>query len=216
MTKYPLAWPPGWPRTPAGKRIPGPFRVSKDRVAESKYTSYRELSMLEASQRVVDELRRFGVPGGDSIVSTNIKLRLDGFPRGDQPMPADPGVAVYWRRPDDRQTKCMAIDIYNRVEHNIAGIAATLHAMRAIERHGGSRILDRAFEGFIALPAGQKPWRQVFGFADDEKISHLRLEGAYRTARSEAHPDRPEGTEEKFRVVQQAYEAACRELGFQP
>jgi hypothetical protein len=61
----------------------------------------------------------------------------------------------------------MAIDQYDRVEHNLAAIAATLDAMRAIKRHGGAEILDRAFTGFTALPApmaGGKPWRQVLGF----------------------------------------------------
>jgi hypothetical protein len=105
------------------------------------------------------------------------------------------------------------------VEHNLAAIAATLEAMRAIERHGGAEILDRAFTGFTALPppvVGQRPWREVFGFAPDEEVSPLRLEGAYRTARGEAHPDRPGGSHEQFLAVQAAYEAGCRELGNPP
>lgn len=43
----------------------------------------------------------------------------------------------------------------------------------------------------------------------------LSNRGAYRTARSEAHPDKG-GSEEAFLAVQAAYEAAARELGFTP
>jgi len=47
----------------------------------------------------------------------------------------------------------MAIDIYDTVAGNLAAVAATLDAMRAIERHGGAQILKRAFQGFKALPS---------------------------------------------------------------
>ena len=54
-----------------------------------------------------------------------------------------------------------------QVEESLAAIAATLDAMRAIERHGGARVLERAFTGFTAVPApdARKHWREVFGFA---------------------------------------------------
>ena len=38
----------------------------------------------------------------------------------------------------------MAIDAYTRTADNLAAVAATLEAMRAIERHGGAQILERA------------------------------------------------------------------------
>ena len=77
---------------------------------------------------------------GDSIISTNLKLRLDGLPRSDQKEPDDPGVAVYWQRLS-KPKKVMAIDLYDRIADNLAAIGATLNAMRAIERHGGALIL---------------------------------------------------------------------------
>ena len=61
-----------------------------------------------------------------------------------------------------------------------------------------------------------KPWREVLGFAPDEEVSPLRLEGAYRTARSDAHPDHEGGSHEAFLAVQAAYEAGMRELGNPP
>lgn len=205
MTKYPLTWPAGWRRTPAHRRVPG------------RFTHYKqELNLQTAVTRLMHALELLGVGQNDVVLSTNLKLRLDGFPRSDQPMPVDPGAAVYWTRVGNPTAKCMAIDQYTRVEQNIAGLAATLDAMRAIERHGNAMMLDRAFEGFIALPAGQKPWRQVFGFADDQEVSRIEVEGAYRTAAMESHPDRPGGSHDAFLAVQAAYEAAARELGFKP
>ena len=47
-------------------------------------------------QRVLEKL---GVNVADvSIVSTNLKLNLSGLPRGDQGVPSDPGVAVYFQK----------------------------------------------------------------------------------------------------------------------
>ncbi|KVD37855.1 hypothetical protein WJ41_22830 [Burkholderia ubonensis] len=65
------------------------------------------------------------------------------------------GVAVYWETRAGAR-RVMAIDQYTRVADNLAAVAATLDAMRAIERHGGARILERAFTGFAALAAAEK------------------------------------------------------------
>ena len=79
----------------------------------------------------------------------------------------------------------MAIDQYFRVADNLAAIAATLEAMRAIERHGGAEILDRAFTGFTALPAPEQPFHVlgVSATATDEEI-----ETAYRRLAMQHHP----------------------------
>lgn len=213
---YPLQWPAGWKRTPHHQRVRAQFGravyVPSTQPGGTGYTQKGDLSINDAVTRVRQELGRMQVREDDVVISSNLVLRLDGFPKSGQAQPADPGAAVYWRIRD--QTRCMAIDQYTKVEHNLAAIAATIDAMRAIKRHGGAEILDRAFTGFTALPAptaGQKPWRQVFGFADDEEVSPLRLEGAYRTARSEAHPDKG-GSQDAFLAVQAAYEAGMREL----
>lgn len=214
---YPLAWPTGWKRTPAENRKGGKFvRTEKVYSDTSSRTKTYQMTVEVARKRLIAELDRMGIPDYQVILSTDIPLRKDGFQRSDYE-PANPGAAVYWRDRDEQRV--MAIDLYDRVADNIAALAATIEAMRAIERHGGAVILDRAFSGFAALPApvtGQKPWREVFGFAQEETVSAIRLEGAYRRARGEAHPDRPKtGSHEKFLAVQAAYEQAARELGFQ-
>lgn len=221
---YPLAWPVGWKRTEPVKRRRAQFgktvrQYTNDRT--HSWSSKGEISVNDAVNRIRAELGRMRIMEDNIVISTNLRTRLDGLPRSDQRMPEDPGAAVYWQdnTVDGWPRRCMAIDQYDRVEHNLAAIAATLEAMRAIERHGGATILDRAFTGFTALPppmTGQKPWREVFGFAPSEEVSQLRLQGAHRTARSEAHPDRDGGNHEAFLAVQAAYEQACRELGFQP
>ena len=219
---YPLAWPVGWKRTEPVKRRRAQFgksvHVPSSTPGVSGYSRKGEISIADAVARCGAELRRIGISDEDTVISTNLKLRLDGLPRSDQRRPDDPGAAVYWVERSSAAKRCMAIDRYDLVEHNLAAIAATLDAMRAIERHGGAEILDRAFTGFIALPAptvGQKPWRQVFGFKEGDEVSPTCLEDAWRALRSAAHPDKG-GSPEAFQGLQQAYEAGCRELGNPP
>jgi hypothetical protein len=170
---YPLTWPQGWPRKKSYQRSRAKFS-----------TSGRVLSVMDGIQRVLLELERLGVKRDDLVISTDIPTRLDGLPRSDRSV-ADPGVAVYWRKGKD--TRCMAIDRYDRVADNLAAIAATLEAMRAIERHGGAEILDRAFTGFVALPAPEQ-WWQVLGVA--ENATGEEIDAAWRRLAARHHPDR--------------------------
>lgn len=200
---YPLAWPAGWKRTPASGRVHGKF--NKKTRDSSSYATKRSVTIAEALARVRDELERMGIHADDLVISTNLTLRLDGFPRSDQREPADPGVAVYWRARFDtsQPPKCMAIDSYLRVADNLAAVAATLDAMRAIERHGGAMILQRAFQGFTALPGPMaEDWREVLGTTDPE--------GNYKRLRAQCHPDRG-GDAEQFQRVQRAWEQYQRE-----
>lgn len=218
---YPLQWPAGWKRARPDRRFRGSFskgeRSYSTDGASSRIT-YKDLTVADAVQRVAAELRRMGVTENDMVISTNLKLRMDGLPRSDQPRPQDPGVAVYWIDRASGTRRCMAIDMmYDIVEHNLAAIAATLDAMRAIERHGGAAILDRAFTGFTALPpplAAARPWREVLGVAFDERDAG-RIRECYRICRSKTHPDKG-CSSEAYQAVDRAYEQAQRELGFQP
>lgn len=187
ISRYPLQWPAGWPRTPAHRR--GWAKFAKKRTGGFGSDS---LSIADGLGRVLGELSRMGVRDGDVVISTNVPTRLDGLPRSDQGNPADPGVAVYWRKKD--ATKVMAIDHYARVADNLAAVAATLDAMRAIERHGGAAILDRAFVGFEALPApgntAARSWREVLEIAPGVRPTLDEISQAYRRLASKAHPDK--------------------------
>lgn len=205
---FPLSWPTGWKRCPAGDRTRA--RFGKQRREYSSYTQPNgersswitrgEVTIAEGVNRIRAELSRMGIDDNDLVISTNLQLRLDGLPRSGQRDPDDPGVAVYWTDRYDRTQppKCMAIDRYDRVADNLAAVAATLEAMRAIERHGGAEILNRAFAGFAALPGpAQESWRDVLDAGDPE--------GSYRRLRAQHHPDRG-GQAVEFQRVQRAWE----------
>ena len=167
MQAYPLQWPQGWPRTPAAKKKPGLFNTRSTKMyANGAMATYRsDISISSGVKRVLDELDKLiGTAGGDIVISTNLKTRPDGLPYSGQGEPQDSGVAIYWR--DRGHMRVMAIDRYLRVADNLAAIAATLQAMRAIDRHGGAQILERAFTGFDTLPPSDNfdPW-QVLGIA---------------------------------------------------
>lgn len=203
MTKYPLTWPTGWRRTESYRRDQASFSKAR-----------RQLSVYDGTQRVIHEMRRFYVPESRVIISTNVKLRLDGLPLSNQAEPHDPGVAVYWTKKGKDQV--MATDRYTRVADNLAAIAATLEAMRAIERHGGAQILERAFLGFTALPE-PKNWRDTFRMhgldphmSRGEVLSNAR--DIYKRMAMEHHPDRG-GDPEKMAEINRAWSDAKRELG---
>jgi hypothetical protein len=202
ITAYPLQWPTGW------KRATG--RKDARFLSKSYGRPARALSISEGVERALSELDRMGYGRNDVVISTNVELRLDGLPRSDRSEPGDPGVAVYWRTRSG-QNKVMAIDIYTRVADNLAAVAATLEAMRAIERHGGALILERAFTGFTALPAPSeaRQWWEVLGVPRDAKREDVKA--AYRRLASAAHPDKPGGSHERMAALNAAQEAALKE-----
>jgi hypothetical protein len=217
---FPLSWPAAWKRTPEHQRTRSKFGKASRQEGygdNKRWVPGRDLTIAEGTQRVLLELGRMGISrervGDDVVISTNLRLRLDGLPVSSQAEPRDPGVAVYWREALGGR-KVMAIDIYDRVADNLAAVAATLDAMRAIERHGGAAILERAFTGFTALPAPivagmKRPWRAVLeidGAVNEEAVSR-----AHRVLSMKHHPDRG-GTDEKMAEINAARDEALAEL----
>lgn len=214
IQRFPLQWPSGWRRTT--NRQHAAFNrkeVVKDAYGPGQHGQQtKRLSIGDAVKRVHYELERLGVKHvqEDVVISTNLRVNLAGVPRGDQGDPSDPGAAVYWELKGRRQ--CMAIDRYWRVADNLAAIAATLEAMRAIERHGGGEILDRAFTGFAALPQStERSWREVLGVTlEHPTIQHI--EEQFRALALLRHPDRG-GSQDSMAELNQAREQARIELG---
>ena len=198
MTRYPLTWPNGWRR--ATHRIRAKFRKGN--------LGAREVSIAEGTARVLEQLTRMGVNENDVLISTNVKVRLDGLPRSDQAEPKDPGAAVYWEQGGGKPPKVMALDQYDRTADNLAAIAATLEAMRAIERHGGAVILERAFLGFDALPS-PNDWRHVLGF--DQTPTREAAKERYLELAKKRHPDAG-GSETAMKELNAAWDSAQREL----
>lgn len=202
-TRYPLAWPEGWKRTQSYQRKTATFSRQG-----------KALTVFDGVQRVLDELQRLGVHQDDVIVSTNLQTRLDGLPRSNQGRPGDPGVCVYWQKSAKEPMRCMAVDRYDEVQDNLAAVAATLEAMRSIERHGGAAILDRAFTGFAALPApaaGERDWWTVLGLQPDASVEAIR--SAHRALAAKVHPDRQGGSVELMAQINTARDAGLKKWG---
>lgn len=217
-TRYPLCWPDGWKRTPTRDRKRAQFGKSISRydsaLNKTVYSVKKQVSVWDGVTRIARELRLLGVDESRIIVSTNVPTRNDGSPRSGAGEPRDPGVAVYWKSRAGKN-QCMPIDLYDRVADNLAAVAASLEALRAIERHGGLAILDRAFQGFAQLPASiitQRPWREVFGVDDGITIPASEIERRFRILAKKNHPDTG-GSHEGMAELNAAREAALAEIG---
>lgn len=203
---FPLSWPAGWRRCSSRTRARFGKKVEVRRT-DGTITDWKRsesLSVSDGTKRVLEALGSMGVHERDIVISTNLALRNDGLPRSGQRAPDDPGAAVYWARGKER--RCIAVDRYDRVQDNLAAIAATLEAMRAIDRHGGAEILDRAFTGFTALPMPEQ-WWQVLGVSSH--ATRAEIDAAYRTLAMKSHPDRGGSDSEMARIN------AARDRGYE-
>lgn len=201
ITAYPLTWPDGWKRTVSHRRTRARFGKKT-----GTYGGLNAITVATALGELYYQLRVMGFQDWQIILSTNLALRLDGYPRSGQAEPTDPGTSVWWRKDQDQQFKVIAIDQYDRVADNIYAIAKTLEAMRGIERWGGGEILERTFTGFTALPSPG----MVNGPHEVLEVSRLAseadLKDAYRRMLSKSHPDKG-GTTEWFHQVREAGKA---------
>jgi len=68
--RFPLSWPTGWPR--AKRRRRASFHVKSS--APGSYGK-RQVSVNDATSRVVHELRLLGVGEDDVLLSSNVALR---------------------------------------------------------------------------------------------------------------------------------------------
>lgn len=216
---YPLCWPAGWPRTAATsiKRAQFSKREYKASTAPGGggYTVKRELSVYDGAQRVRAELDALGARA--TIISSNIPVRKDGLPYSGHKEPKDSGVSVYWTT-SKGERRCMAVDRYDRVADNLAAVAATLDAFRAVERHGGAQVIDRAFTGFKAIPNLDLPrhWRVVLDVDRLEKemggpVDRFWAEKQYKALAHERHPDKG-GSDKAMAELNRAWDDAKREL----
>lgn len=209
ITASPLTWPAGWPRTDLAERGYGRFG-KREKSTSSSYAQLKSMTVAEGTKRIQVELDR--MRASDVIISTNLKLRIDGLPRSDQREPVDPGAAVYWT---DRSgaARNIAIDQYTKVADNLAAIAATLDAFRTVERHGGAEIGHRAFTGFTAIEHSPEPhWSTVLG-VDAQTVTLRELGDARRRKLSETHPDKCGNADgSAFDRVNRAFERAQKEL----
>jgi hypothetical protein len=206
VSAFPLQWPVGRPRKPAASRKRATFNR---KVSNGSWHEARELSVADALRRLQDELDRIGARY--PVISTNLELRLDGFPRSGQRDPDDPGVALYF----DLKGKphCMPCDTYDRVADNIAAIAKHIEATRAIDRFGVATVSEM-FAGFQALPAPgtMRPWREVLGWPGANLPDEGTINILWRDLAKKAHPDAG-GSHDLMAELNAAKAAALKELG---
>lgn len=187
----PLQWPLGRPRTPNRKRAQ--FKVAP---AQARKELYEELERLGATK---------------VVITTNAELRLDGQLAVRQPWNLDPAIAVYFTRKG--QELCLACDRWDDVGDNIRAVGLSVAAIRSLERWGTSDMVDAAFSGFAALPAGTSgaAWWDVLGLYDSTVSRHL-IELSYRALAKQHHPDAG-GDPELWHAIQLAYEQAMAAKG---
>ncbi len=200
-TSFPLCWPPGRGRTNPGRRE----RARFSRRGSDGWK--RSLTIEEARLRLNAELERLGARR--PILSTNLRLRNDGWPASNQTEPSDPGAAVYIEL--NGQKTCFACDRWDRVADNISAIAHTIEALRGIERWGSGEMVRAAFTGFRALPAMERPWREVLGIEPGSEVTPEQIQSAYLTMSKRSHPDAG-GDHVAMADVNRARDAAFREL----
>lgn len=214
ITASPLSWPRGYERTPKRDRKRATFGTTTQ-VHGASYTRKRELTVAESLSRLHRAFNAFTKPGHtyriipeQAVISTNLKVRLDGLPYSGQSEPEDVGVAVYFEF--DGKATVMCCDKWTRVADNLNSIAATLDAMRALERYGVSES-ERAFNGFMALPApGEVKARtcwEVLGIAATQ--SKAAIDDAWRERAKVCHPDRPGGSHDAMSELNTARDQAA-------
>ncbi len=192
VAPFPLYWPLQHPR--AERRRTALFKVE---FAQARNALLRELDLLRAR---------------DIVISSNVPIRRDGLPAVPDREPADPGVAVYFNR--QGKPFVIACDQFSRVRWNLRAIGATIEALRSIERHGTTTMLEQAFSGFAALPERTEPtkrsWAEVLDVPPHAPTDAIRAR--YRELAREHHPDRG-GDAARMTEVNAAYQAAMRERG---
>lgn len=194
---YPLQWPDGWPRWPDAERKDGRYEFR--RPLTSRATPF--WTFADARRALLDELRKLGAK--DVVISSNFKPSRDGLPVEGNRRPMDQSIAVYFYLKG--ATKVMARDRYTRAEENMRSLALSIEAIRALERHGGSHMMERAFSGFEALPAPKSThWADLLDVSPDAR--EHEIEAAFRHAAKSAHPDAG-GTNEAMTALVAARDA---------
>ncbi len=198
VAPYPLYWPLQHPRSTARRR------------------ALFQVDFMTARTHLMGELDRLSAR--DVVLSSNIPTRRDGLPMVPDREPVDPGVAVYFARRarslpgqlSDFRPFVIACDQFERVRWNLRAIGATIEALRSIERHGTTSMLEQAFSGFAALPMStSRPWREVLGFGPERVTADLIRARLFELAK-EHHPD-VGGSAERMTEINVAVDAGLLE-----
>ncbi len=191
---FPLTWPASQQRTPRSRRKQSAFK----------------LQFGQARDELLAEIRRMVTR--NIIISTDAPLRRDGLPYADKVEPPDPGVAVYFERYSGGKWKpyVIACDTYHRLRFNMRAVGVTIEALRAIERHGGSQLMEQAFTGFAQLPGHicEPSWWDTLGVSPEASMEQIDV--AYEALARTHHPDAG-GDHEQMARINKARDSARAE-----
>ena len=202
ITRHPLCWPDNVARTAPGMR---------------RWPQFTEKTINGAVRFVLSEINRlngrtYDYADEDVIISTNLKMRLDGLPRGDQGEPADPGAAVYFKLLFRRGSKefsrhcVLTCDRWVRVAWNLYAIGKDIEAQRARGRWGCTSV-EQAFQGYVAIPerCGGPAWWDILGVRPEASSDEIK--DAFKRRALTEHPDKG-GTQERWTRLQEAFDQA--------
>lgn len=171
---YPLQWPMGWGRTdyPGQSRFHTSFGVARDSLL-------REVELLG---------------GTNVIISSNIRLRRDGYPYTNTGRPSDQGVCVYFAL--NGESQAVPCDKWILIEDNMQAINRTVEALRGLERWGAKEMVNAAFRGFKALPMATRYF--------DGCTTKEETQSRFRKLAKEMHPDKG-GDMQSYVEMQEEY-----------
>ena len=192
--------------------IPSTGRSAARRKAATSRPCGRAAGRLNFDQavgRLREQVNAITKPGEnwrarELTLSTNFELRSDGRPRRDRRRPLDQAVAFFFEL--DGEPHALACDRFDRIEDNIAAIAAHIEALRGQERWGVAD-MKQAFAGHVALPAPEQ-WWQVLGVVPN--ASPDEIDRAWRDKAKDAHPDREGGSDAAMARLNRAREEGKR------
>lgn len=197
-TRYPLCWPAGVPRSKS---------TSRSRFGQIG----RRVTTEQARTSLLHELKLFDA--SRVLISTNVELRRDGWPKSGRRPVSDTGVAVYFEL--HGRPMCVPCDRWDRVGDNLWAISKWVGAQRGMERWVGRDMVARSFTGFQALPApgesSAPDWRFYFGLDPDDDRDEAKA--SIRRAKAYSHPDKPTGSREAWDKVLEMERLALAELG---
>jgi hypothetical protein len=150
------------------------------------------------------------------IISSNLELKRNGDPYGNQKEPEDTGVAVYFTLRINRNGKIIerpivvSCDKWKKTSDNLYAIAKDLEAQRARERWGCTNY-EQSFRGYLAIPekCGGPSWWEVLNVQPDSR--RPLIEFSYKELAKKLHPDAG-GSAEGFSRLKEAYEQAMAQF----
>lgn len=201
---FPLAWPPGWPRTSPADLKDGTLSFKRQKDTGRGYIAGAPWTFAEARDALIDEAWKH--TKSPPVLSSNFQTGRNGPMEGKR-RPHDQAVALYLLRKG--KPYVMACDRYREAEGNMRSLTLALEALRTLERHGGGLMLERAFEGFVALTAGPRPW-EILDVVPTASAEEIRA--AWRAKIARAHPDLG-GTQTQAAELNEARDAMLKGLG---